>query len=95
MRQPLQKVMLPILDESFIHQVEGVKNLILAEVNVKEIEYITEAAGVIQKKIKPNFKTLGRRLGKNMKVGKGVIVKVKNIIYFQFWDDQSMSGHQG
>ncbi|MEO1262827.1 MAG: isoleucine--tRNA ligase [Bacteroidota bacterium] len=66
-RQPLQKVMLPILDESFIQQVDGVKNLILAEVNVKEIEYITDTSGVIKKKIKPNFKTLGRRLGKNMK----------------------------
>ena len=66
-RQPLQKVMLPILDESFIQQVDGVKNLILAEVNIKGIEYITDTAGVIKKKIKPNFKTLGRRLGKNMK----------------------------
>ena len=66
-RQPLQKVMLPILDESFIKQVEGVKKLILAEVNIKDIEYITDTAGVIKKKIKPNFKTLGRRLGKNMK----------------------------
>ncbi len=67
-RQPLQKVMLPILDESFIKHVEGVKNLIMAETNIKEIEYITDTAGVIKKKIKPNFKTLGRRLGKNMKV---------------------------
>ncbi|HFA47819.1 MAG TPA: hypothetical protein ENJ95_02235 [Bacteroidetes bacterium] len=66
-RQPLQKVMLPVLDESFIQHVEGVKDLILAEVNVKEIEYITDTAGVIKKKIKPNFKTLGRRLGRNMK----------------------------
>ncbi|HHM21939.1 MAG TPA: isoleucine--tRNA ligase, partial [Bacteroidetes bacterium] len=66
-RQPLQKVMLPVLDESFIEQVDGVKDLILAEVNVKKIEYITDTAGVIKKKIKPNFKTLGRRLGKNMK----------------------------
>lgn len=67
-RQPLQKVLLPILDESFQQQVEGVKDLILAEVNVKEIEYITDTSGILKKKIKPNFKTLGRRLGKNMKV---------------------------
>ena len=66
-RQPLQKVMLPILDESFIKHVEGVKDLVLAETNIKEIEYITDTAGVIKKKIKPNFKTLGKRLGKNMK----------------------------
>ncbi|MEN0047891.1 MAG: isoleucine--tRNA ligase [Bacteroidota bacterium] len=67
-RQPLQKIMLPILDESFQQQVEGVKDLIASEVNVKEIEYLTDTSGVIKKKIKPNFKTLGRRLGKNMKV---------------------------
>ncbi|MEZ4934836.1 MAG: isoleucine--tRNA ligase [Saprospiraceae bacterium] len=66
-RQPLQKVMLPILDEAFIKHVEGVKDLVMAETNIKEIEYITDTAGVIKKKIKPNFKTLGKRLGKNMK----------------------------
>ncbi len=66
-RQPLQKIMLPILDESFIAQVDGVKDLVLSEVNVKEIEYLMDASGVIKKKIKPNFKTLGRRLGKDMK----------------------------
>ncbi|MFT4759746.1 MAG: isoleucyl-tRNA synthetase [Paraglaciecola sp.] len=66
-RQPLQKVMLPVLDQSFMAQVEGVKDLILSEVNVKEIEYLTEESGVIKKSIKANFKTLGRRLGKNMK----------------------------
>ena len=66
-RQPLQKMMLPVLDTSFIAQVDGVKDLILSEVNVKEIEYLTDEAGVIQKSVKANFKTLGRRLGKNMK----------------------------
>lgn len=66
-RQPLQKLLLPILDESFQAQVESVKELILAEVNVKEIEYVTDTAGLVNKKIKPNFKTLGKRLGKNMK----------------------------
>lgn len=72
-RQPLQKIMLPVLDESFIDQVDGVKSLILAEVNVKELEYITDTSGVIKKKIKPNFQTLGRKLGKNMKALQGVI----------------------
>lgn len=66
-RQPLQKVMLPVLDESFIAHVDGVKDIVLAEVNVKEVEYITDTSGVIKKRIKPNFKTLGRRLGKHMK----------------------------
>lgn len=68
-RQPLKKIMLPILDPSFQVQVDAVKDLILAEVNVKEIEYISDTAGVIKKKAKPNFKTLGKRLGKDMKAG--------------------------
>lgn len=72
-RQPLQKVMLPILDERFKAQVEEVKDLIIAEVNVKEIEYLTDTSGVIKKKIKPNFKTLGKRLGKHMKTASQVI----------------------
>jgi isoleucyl-tRNA synthetase len=66
-RQPLTKVLLPILDENFQTQVEQVEDLIIAEVNVKEIEYINDSAGVIKKRIKPNFKTLGKTLGKNMK----------------------------
>ncbi len=72
-RQPLQKILLPILDDQFRVQVEGVKSLILSEVNIKEIEYITDASGVIKKRIKPNFKTLGKRLGKNMKAASQII----------------------
>jgi isoleucyl-tRNA synthetase len=66
-RQPLQKILLPILDTDFQGQVEGVKDLILAEVNVKKLEYVTDTSGLITKKIKPNFKSLGKRLGKDMK----------------------------
>ncbi len=72
-RQPLQKILLPVLNESFIEQVEKVKDLILHEVNVKEIEYVTDTSGIIKKKIKPNFKTLGRLLGKNMKNAAAII----------------------
>ncbi len=72
-RQPLKKILLPILDEGFMNQVESVKPLILAEVNVKEIEYITDTGGFLKKRIKPNFKTLGRRLGKHMKKGNAII----------------------
>ena len=72
-RQPLQKILLPVLNESFIDQVEKVKDLILHEVNVKEIEYVTDTSGIIKKKIKPNFKTLGRMLGKNMKDAAAII----------------------
>ena len=67
-RQPLQKIILPALDEAFKQDVEKVKELIVREINVKDIEYIEDTEGVINKKIKPNFKTLGRRLGKKMKL---------------------------
>jgi isoleucyl-tRNA synthetase len=66
-RLPLQKLMLPVLDESFIAEVEGVKDLILSEINVKELEYITDDSGLLSKKAKANFKTLGSRMGKDMK----------------------------
>ncbi len=66
-RQPLKRVLLPILDPTFKTQMEAVKNLVLSEVNVKDIEYIHDAEGLIKKNIKPNFKTLGRRLGPHMK----------------------------
>jgi isoleucyl-tRNA synthetase len=69
-RQPLQKVLLPILDERFEAQVESVKDLILSEVNVKELEYVKDTSGIIKKGIKPNFKTLGKKLGPLMKAAK-------------------------
>jgi isoleucyl-tRNA synthetase len=72
-RQPLHKILLPILDSRFQEQVEGVKELILAEVNVKAIEYLTDTSGILKKRIKPNFKTLGRRLGKDMKAASEAI----------------------
>ncbi|WP_430812580.1 MULTISPECIES: isoleucine--tRNA ligase [unclassified Carboxylicivirga] len=72
-RQPLNKIMIPILDEAFEHQLEAIKDLVLAEVNVKEMEFLKDATGVLVKKIKPNFKTLGPKHGKNMKAISGVI----------------------
>lgn len=66
-RQPLNKIMIPILDEKFRDQLEAVEGLILSEVNVKEVEYLTDAAGILVKKIKPDFKKLGPRYGKLMK----------------------------
>lgn len=65
-RQPLQKIMIPILDIRFKSQIEAVSNLILSEVNIKEIEFLTET-GILSKKIKPNFKTLGPKYSKLMK----------------------------
>ncbi|MFI3321647.1 MAG: isoleucine--tRNA ligase [Rikenellaceae bacterium] len=66
-RQPLQKIMVPLLNISLKEDIELVKNLILTEVNVKEIEYLEDTTGVMTKRIKPNFKTLGPRYGKQMK----------------------------
>jgi len=66
-RQPLSKILLPILDKGFKQQVEQVKDLILSETNIKNIEYITDTAGFITKKVKPNFKALGAKVGKDMK----------------------------
>ena len=66
-RQPLQKIMIPVLNPQMKLQLEKMEELIKAEVNVKEVEYITETAGVISKKIKANFKTLGAKLGASMK----------------------------
>ncbi|MFN7012800.1 MAG: class I tRNA ligase family protein, partial [Bacteroidia bacterium] len=66
-RQPLQKIQIPILDESIKSKIEAVKDLILAEVNVKEIEFVDEKTSNIVKNLKLNFKTLGKKCGKNMK----------------------------
>jgi isoleucyl-tRNA synthetase len=65
-RQPLQKVMIPVLDEDQRAQIEAVSDLIKAEVNVKEIVLLDDASGVLVKQIKPNFKALGPRFGKDM-----------------------------
>ena len=66
-RQPLQKVLIPILDEQFEAKVERVKSLILSETNIKELTYLKDTEGFIKKKIKPNFKLLGAKVGKDMK----------------------------
>lgn len=65
-RQPLQRVMIPVLDKDFKAEIEAISDLIKAEVNVKEIELLDDASGVLVKQIKPNFKALGPRFGKDM-----------------------------
>jgi isoleucyl-tRNA synthetase len=66
-RQPLQKIMIPVTDTKFKDKFEAVSQLILSEVNVKEVEYIKDTSDILVKKIKPNFKTLGPKYGKLMK----------------------------
>jgi len=70
-RQPLQKIMIPVLDTKQRLEIEAVSDLIKAEVNVKEIELLDDASGILVKQIKPNFKALGPRFGKDM----GLIAK--------------------
>jgi isoleucyl-tRNA synthetase len=66
-RQPLQKIMVPVLNGSFAQNIMHVKELILSEVNVKELELLEEGNGMLVKSIKPNFKTIGPKYGKQMK----------------------------
>ncbi len=66
-RQPLGKIMLPLLAENLKNQVEAIKHLIISEVNVKEIEYIEDTAGILVKTVKPDFKKMGSKFGKLVK----------------------------
>jgi len=72
-RQPLQKILIPVLNEHIRHQIEKVEDIILSEVNVKSIEYLVDTEGFIKKKIKPDFKALGKRLGSRMKAAAAAI----------------------
>ena len=66
-RQPLASIMIPVLDSSLQKNVEAVKDLIMNEVNVKAINFVDDSAGILVKRIKPDFKKLGPKCGKNMK----------------------------
>ena len=72
-RTPLQKVLLPVLDEKFAQRVRSVEAIIKAEVNVKEIQYVDDASGLLVKKVKANFAKLGKQYGAKMKEVSGVI----------------------
>ena len=66
-RKPLAKVLVPVLDDSVREHIEKVKDIFLTEVNVKKLEFLHDTTGIITKRIKPNFKTLGKIYGKQMK----------------------------
>lgn len=72
-RQPLQKIMIPTLSEQFTKNITHVADLILSEVNVKELELIDEGNGMLVKSIKPNFPTIGPKYGKQMKAIAGIV----------------------
>jgi isoleucyl-tRNA synthetase len=75
-RQPLQKIMVPVLDEVFKKRLEHIQDLILSEVNVKELEYLSAENEVIVKGIKLNFKALGPKIGSNMKLLSAAVSKM-------------------
>jgi isoleucyl-tRNA synthetase len=75
-RQPLAKIMIPVFSDQSLRQIKSVEDLIISEVNVKAIEYLTDSSGVLVKKIKPNFKTLGPKFGKLMKQLAGAIQNI-------------------
>ncbi|MCM4166709.1 Isoleucine--tRNA ligase [Arenibacter antarcticus] len=75
-RQPLQKIMIPVLDDKQRSEIEAVADLIKTEVNVKEIELLDDASGILVKQIKPNFKTLGPKYGKDMKLIAAEVAKL-------------------
>jgi len=75
-RQPLQRIMIPVLDEQDRDDIEAVAELIKSEVNVKEIELIDDASGILVKNIKPNFKVLGPKFGKDMRLVAAEIQKL-------------------
>jgi len=75
-RQPLQKIMIPVLDEKQRSEIEAVADLIKTEVNVKEIKLLDDASGILVKRIKPNFKVLGPRFGKDMKLISAAVNKL-------------------
>ena len=72
-RQPLQKALIPVLDAQMRRQIEAIEDVVRAEVNIKAFEYLEEGNDFIQKKIKPNFKALGGRLGANMKAAAALL----------------------
>jgi isoleucyl-tRNA synthetase len=76
-RQPLQKIMIPVSSETQKNEIEAVADLIKSEVNVKEIELLDDASGILVKQIKPNFKVLGPKFGKEMKLIAAEVAKLE------------------
>lgn len=90
-RQPLSKILVPVLNAGFKNQVEQVRELILSETNIKNIEYITDTAGFISKKVKPNFKALGPKVGKDMKEVAAVLTELNQKQISQFEQEGSFA----
>ncbi|MGZ5283117.1 MAG: isoleucine--tRNA ligase [Bacteroidia bacterium] len=75
-RQPLQKIMIPILNPRMEAQLHGIEELVLSEVNVKELEYLHDTSGLLVKKLKPDFKKLGPKFGQKMKQAQKAVMEL-------------------
>ncbi|WP_316801077.1 isoleucine--tRNA ligase [Pedobacter frigidisoli] len=75
-RQPLEKILIPSLNGDFEQKISKVADYILSETNVKHIEFITDTHGIVKKKLKPNFKSLGKKVGKDMSLVKEALEKL-------------------
>ena len=78
-RQPLAQVLVPVLQENVREQIRRVEDLIKSEVNVKQVNYLNDASGVLSKRVKPNFKALGPKFGKDMKVVADLITGMSSV----------------
>ncbi len=88
-RQPLQRIMIPVQNEEERNEIEAVQDLIKSEVNVKEIQLLDDASGILVKEIKPNFKVLGPRFGKDMKMVAACISKLTQEEITQFEKEEA------
>lgn len=84
-RQPLQKIMVPVADEHQRQEISLMKDVILDEINVKTIEFVTDDSGIVKKKAKPNFRTLGQKFGKQVQV---VAAKIRDLTSAQISEFQ-------
>jgi isoleucyl-tRNA synthetase len=83
-RQPLSKILIPLLNDHLKEQVRTVRDLILSEVNVKDIEYITDTSGILSRKVKPDFKKMGPKFGKLMKQIAARITELDQAVIAEF-----------
>ncbi|MEI6312463.1 MAG: isoleucine--tRNA ligase [Bacteroidota bacterium] len=90
-RQPLQKILIPVESIAKKEQLQQVESYILSEVNIKEIEYVTDTAGIVTKKAKPNFKALGPKLGAMMKSAKAVFEQLSQEQIIQLEKEQKLT----
>ncbi len=88
-RQPLAKIMVPVTSAHFRESFEAVRPLILAEVNVKDVEYVDDTSGILVRRVKPNFKLLGPKFGKQMKEAGAAIMALTQSDIAQFERDGS------